>query len=175
MTHHDAPGTSRRTVLRTGATLAWSAPVVLAVSAAPAYAASGDTTLQVVLSQPVRLLNSSVPPTRTELVVSSTVTNTGDVATRALQVVLRVSAASAPNPLDQSTASDVAGFASPVRSSVGGGQQVFFTYVATEQLGPRSSIVFNPTVSMQSDTDGALNVSAMPGNGPADDMSLPFQ
>ncbi|MGA8847690.1 MAG: hypothetical protein WB471_13830 [Nocardioides sp.] len=164
---------SRRSVVRGGAALAWSVPVVLLATSAPAHAASGDTTLQVVLSQPVRGLDATkTPPTQTALMVSSTITNTGTFPTRALSVVLRVTA-STPIELSQSTASAVAGFATPVRS--GSGQQVFFTYLANSQLDALSSIVFNPTVQLQSETDGALQVAASPGNGTTDEASLPYQ
>ena len=170
-------GPSRRAVVRTGATLAWSVPAVVIASAVPAYAASGDTTLQVALAPVARSLDTTrTPPSRTRLTVSSTVTNTGSFDTRSLTVVLRVSASFAVE-MGESTASDVVGFAPPVRSTTSTTSpvtQVSFTYVALAPLAPAATIVFDPVVAMQNETDGVVRVSASPGNGPTDEKSSLF-
>lgn len=87
MTQLDAAkGIDRRTVLRVGAATAWSAPVVMAVTAAPAFAAtSGPANLSGTSGTIARNTNTGL------YTVTITVINSGGSATQALVATLNSS------------------------------------------------------------------------------------
>lgn len=158
-------GSSRRSVLKSAA---WTAPVIVAATAVPAYAVS-----------PARIAVSSMTATRggngltgRTINVQATLTNRAADPTSLLRVVLTVTLGSSAQwetlgPLTPASAT-ATGYS---RASVAGsGTTRTFTFTATSQLGGLDSYAFNATINTGSGTTptGVVVLEAQPsGTTPA--------
>jgi hypothetical protein len=159
----DVGAITRRTLVRTTARSAWAAPLVVAATAAPAYAAgSAQAQMSVTMSEPVRAFGN-VP-------VAAVLRNIGTVATDDLTVVLDFVPAFSNSNFSTSTSTTPAGFAAPIRTAPPSGlydaPAARFTYVALAQLPANAALNFevvlmiNPTQS-----SGLVYLEADPGTG----------
>lgn len=150
---------SRRSVLKS---VAWSAPVIVVASAAPALAVS-----------PARIVVSSMTATRGGSIlgrtinVRATLTNRAADPTSLLRVVLTVT-------LGASGQWEVLGGFTPASATAtgysdatvtGSGTTRTFTFTATSQLGGLDSYAFNATINTGSGTSpsGTVVLEAQPG------------
>jgi len=150
-----AKGIDRRTVLRAGAATAWSAPLVVAVTAAPAFATvSGPANLTSTSGTITRDVNTGVHT------VTINVHNSGGSATQGLVATLSSTPANIQSP---STPAGWSG-ASP-------------TWTASQQIPAGGSKLFNMTFSVangQADKANTVTVSFLTTGGTAGAVSQPF-
>ncbi len=139
-----SPFISRRSVVRAGATAAWSVPLIQVVGAAPAFAAvSGDTVLT--LATPTGSYTSA-----TTLHVVASVTNSGTHSTTNLQLTV-----SLPTP------------ASGTVTATGwtvSGSGTSFVFTANAPVVASASLAIDVTFTVSSTPAGSLGVSASATN-----------
>lgn len=156
-------GLSRRTMV--GAT-AWSVPVIVVATAAPAFARSGLLALSnTAIDRP-----GGVAPTANVVNVSTTVTNTDTTRTAAFQMTVRITP---NNPLTYNfvncTSTTPSGFNAPLKTSSGDlTNSGIFTYTATSQLAPNAPITFNPVITLPPSNgvtarSGSVTITAISG------------
>lgn len=153
---------SRRNVLK-GA--AWTAPVVVMATAAPAFAASGAASLTAAISA-ATALNT---PRRVD--VRSTLSNINDQASTALSATVTVTlSASSWGATPSATAAGYTG-----GTPAGTGATRSFTFSAVQQIAGNDSKAFDPVVVTggTSNVAGSVVVSADPGSPGTGGTSAP--
>ena len=155
MTQLDAAkGIDRRTVLRVGAATAWSTPVVMAVTAAPAFAA---------VSGPANLSGTSGTITRDAnglYSISINVMNSGGSATQALVATLTSSSAHIQSP-----------------TTPAGWSGISPTWTAIDQIPAGGSNTFNMSFSVgngQADKANTVTVTFATTGGTVGTVSQAF-
>ena len=79
-----SPGTTRRRVVKTGAHLAWSTPVILAASSLPAHGVAASGAPVIVTGEP----SFTIPPSHVR--ASTVLRNTGTVAPSEMTVTIQI-------------------------------------------------------------------------------------
>lgn len=140
-----AYGLSRRSVVRAGVGIAWTAPVVTLVTAAPAMAVSSTLAISAFTAAYQNSTSAStVRPDR--LILSATLGNNGAQATAGFQFILSIPG----GVFDSVSATAPAGFSGPaVSGSLGGGWTLVFTKSGS-QIGPGASVAFASTITVGS-------------------------
>lgn len=160
-------GSTRRTVVRAGATAAWVVPAIQLVGVAPAFAASGPAALSVTLAPPVRTPGTTAPTALRSLNLVSSIDNANSSATVGLTVVVHLvptGAAGFDFYNTTATGAPPMGFAAPVKSFViGNDKSVTFAYTATSQLSGNGTTAFNPSFDLLTPQSGTVTVTAVPG------------
>lgn len=159
-------GTTRRTVIRTGATAAWAVPAIVLVSAAPAMAASGPAALAVGTWNAQRagsLAGCTLSP--------CTITNQNTLATTALQLIIEFEPTNAGDSFGTSTVNTApTGWGAATVSSYGPSNRFRrFSYNAPPQLTGSGtpatasrSVAMNVTLSPNA-AAGTMRITAIPG------------
>ena len=136
-------GMSRRTVVRVGATAAWTAPAITVLAASPAFAtASGPATL--VMSGPT---TAAHPAKGTGVTVSSGVRNGGGQPAGNLQATVSLTG-EAKSGWGSATSRTIASQWT-LSSTSGSGDRVTFVFTATPtDLAGGATKSFNPTITL---------------------------
>jgi hypothetical protein len=136
-------GMSRRTVVRTGVTAAWTAPAITVLAASPAFAtASGPATL--VMSGPT---TAAHPPKDTVVTVSSGVRNGGGQPAGSLQATVSLTG-NGKSGWGSATSATIAG-QWVLSSTNGSGDQVTFVFTAIPtDLAGGATKPFTPTITL---------------------------
>ena len=144
-------GVSRRSVMKAGAAVAWTVPLVQVVAAAPAVAVSGKSTLALSAASGSWSGNSS------NLEAQVTITNTGSVATTSLQVTFT---------FDSAWTSGSASGSGWTVSPAGKATTKVYTFTAGTQLAPGAGTTLQAkfTSTTGSGFVTGISVAATAGN-----------
>lgn len=137
-------GVSRRSVMKAGAAVAWTVPLVQVVAAAPAVAVSGKSTLAVSATK------GSWSGKSSNLEVEVAITNTGSVATTGLQVTFT---------FDSAWTSGSASASGWTVSPAGNATTKVYTFTAGTQVAAGAPTTLKASFSSTTGKGFATNIS----------------